>query len=123
MQISQRPIALPALKAANLAVALSTSESAPAKPVGKAPVVKAQAQGAIKTTAQVLNAAFTGAAVGGLGAMAGWGAWFAMNAGGTALSSNVIGIGLLVGVAIGGMLGWKTGGFWGGAIEETLGKK
>ena len=91
-----------------------------AKPAARPPVVKAQAQGAIATTAKVLSAAAGAVGGGGLGAMVGWGAWFFANAGGTALSSGVIGLGLVVGAAVCGFLGWKNGAFWGKAVEDTL---
>lgn len=96
---------------------------APAKPVARPPVVKAPAQGAIATTAKVISAAAGAVGGGGLGAMAGWGLWFFKNAGGVALSSNVIGIGFLAGAALCGFIGWKNGGFWGKAIEDTFSSK
>ncbi len=108
----------PALRTVARATAAQPAEAA--KPVARPPVVKAQAQGAIATTAKVLSAGAGVVGGGGLGAMVGWGAWFFANAGGTALSANVIGLGLLAGAAICGFIGWKSGGFWGKAIEDTL---
>ena len=103
--------------------AAATSAPAPTAveaPKGVAPQVKAPAQGAIKTTARVISSVAGGVGMGGLGAFAGGTAWFIANAAGRALSSNWIGIGFLAGAALGGFIGWKNGGFWGGAIEDTL---
>lgn len=121
MQIQNRPAVRPA---ARLAAVAPAQPAAPAQAPKKAvaPVVKAQAQGGIKTTVQVVKAA-AGVVGGGMGGAAlGWCAWFMANAGGTALSANVIGLGLLAGAALCGYIGWKNGAFWGDAIEGTLKK-
>lgn len=118
MQIQNRPAVRPLARPAAAAVA----PAAPVKKPAAAPAVKAPAQGGIKTTVQVLKAAAGVVGGGGLGAFAGGTAWFLANAGGRALSSNVIGIGFLAGAAICGFIGWKSGAFWGDAIEGTLKK-
>lgn len=112
------PVIRPVAKAAPVEAAKPAEA---AKPVAKPPVVKAQAQGALQTTTKILGAAAGAVGGGGLGGMVGWGIWFFKNAGGVALSANVIGIGVLVGAAVCGFVGWKNGAFWGGAIEDTLG--
>lgn len=113
-----RPAARPAVDTTKAIDTTKAPEAA--KPVARPPVVKAQAQGAIATTAKVLSAAAGAVGGGGLGAGVGWCAWFFANAGGTALSANVIGLGLLAGAAVCGFIGWKNGAFWGKAIEDTL---
>lgn len=116
-----RPVAArPLVKAAAVAPAAPADT---AKPVARPPVVKAQAQGAVQTTAKVLGAAAGVVGGGGLGAAVGWGLWFFKNAAGVALTSNVIAVGFLVGAAACGFVGWKNGGFWGKAIEESFGSK
>lgn len=118
MLVTKTPAARPLPRP--VAVAQAPAPTAPAAPKGVAPQVKAPAQGALKTTARVFSAIAGGVGMGGLGGFAGGAVWFLANAGGRALSSNVIGIGVLAGLALGGLIGWKSGGFWGGAIEETL---
>ena len=113
----------PVVVARPAAKAVASQPAAPAKPVARPPAVKAPAQGAIATTAKVISAAAGAVGGGGLGAMAGWGLWFFKNAGGVALSSNVIGIGFLAGAALCGFIGWKNGGFWGKAVEDTFSSK
>ena len=118
MQIQNRAAVRPL---ARVAPAAAPQAAEAPKPAAR-PAVKAQAQGGIKTTVQVFKAAAGAVGGGGLGAFTGGAVWFMANAGGTALSANVIGLGLLAGAAICGYIGWKSGAFWGDAIEGTLKK-
>lgn len=121
MQIQSRPVVRPAARPL-AAAAIAPVAPATAVKQPQAPAVKAQAQGGIKTGVQIFQAA-AGTIGGGMGGAAlGFCGWFMANAGGAALSSNVIGLGLLAGAALGGYIGWKNGAFWGGAVEETLKK-
>lgn len=75
------------------------------RPVGAKP--QAQGVGEVVTKTVTTGAGVVGGGM--FGGMVGWIAWFAANAGGRALSSNVIGIGLLAGAALGAWAGWERG--------------
>ena len=107
----------PALK--RVAAKPLATTSAPSSPaVVRAPQVKAPATGAIETVSRVFSAGCGAVGGGMLGAGMGWCAWFFTQG---ALSTNWMGIGLLVGAVAFGALGWFNGGTWGKAIEDTLG--
>lgn len=72
---------------------------------------KPQAQGAGETVVKAVATVFGTSAGAVGGAMLGWAGWFFANAAGTALSSNVIGVGVLAGAALGAWAGWERGKF------------